>query len=251
MKTSPRRRPLRSARPAAASGIVLLALLGGLGASLAGCELPGAMMASAERFEPVPFEAKYTGLEGRSVVVLVDAPSFVQYEHPRAVPVLTDLVSAGIVGFVQPEGYEETSDVIPESPPTRILPAREVLRWQDDNYLWPSMDYGEIAAELGAERLVIVDIIDYRLTEPGNVYLWDGYAAADVGVVEADGPDSSQFVATWRVVSRFPYIDGVTRDDASARDVEDGLQIDFARRIVRLFHDYEVIRDQLRKESRR
>ena len=37
------------------------------------------------------------------------------------------------------------------------------------------------------ERLVFIDLYEYRLNPTGNSYLWDGVAGGHIGVVEAGG----------------------------------------------------------------
>lgn len=201
--------------------------------AMTGCQVAGGIADAVEREKIVTVEAEYDGLVGKRVVVLFDTAMDVRYDFPNAVPLLTDYLAMWIAAHCLD---------------SQVLPTRDVMAFQDANPGWPSMDYADIASFLNAERLIIVDLIEYRLMEPGNSYLWNGYIVADVGVIEADGPDPSSFVYQKRMASRFPTVDGVTRDQAPKSTIEDGLQIDFSRKTARLFYTYEIRNEDLMRE---
>lgn len=212
-------------------GCILAAIAFALVAS--GCQVAGGIADAYEREKIVTVQAEYDGLAGKRVVVLYDTSMDIRYDFPNAVPLLTDYLSMWIAAHCMD---------------SEVLPTRDVMLFQDANPGWPSMDYADIAQFLNAERLVIIDLIEYRLMEPGNSYLWDGYIVADIGVIEADGPDPSSFVYQKRMASRFPTVDGVTREQVPQATIEDGLQIDFSRKTARLFYTYEIRNEDLMKE---
>src|SRR5690606_19308630 len=102
--------------------------------------------------------------------ILIDAPLDIQYSYPGAVPMLTDLITLGVARHC---------------PGARVLATREALSYQASNAHWAMEDYGKLAGDLGVTRLVLIDLVEYRLFEPGNSYVWDGAAVADVNVFEA------------------------------------------------------------------
>ncbi len=228
---------------AAARSIVTLmylcavALLAGLGlSSMGGCAAVGGMMAAAEEYEEVDIPAEYRGLDGKKVAVLVDAPMEIQYEHASVVPMITDLVGLNIRAYC---------------PQAMVLDTRETLAFQYNNVYWNTMDYALLAKELQAERIVLIDINGYQLTEPGNPYLWDGRASADINVIEAESPDPSAFAYRKNLAVRFPGMSGVTQDDATESSVEQGLQIALSQATVRLFHDHVRTKGDIRDQTKR
>ena len=100
------------------------------------------------------------------------------------------------------------------------------------------MPYGDIAASLGVNRIVLIDIPEYRLNPPGNRWLWDGVCAATVNIIERDGIDPDMFADTFTVTSAFPDVEGVDRTAASADQIETGLLADFVKRTAWLFHEH-------------
>lgn len=215
-------------------GVVLALLV--FGCFCGGCQFLGVMAASNERFEEVDIPAEYRGLDGKTVAVLIDAPYEVQYEYPLIVPTLTDLINLRIAAML--------------SDTTRVLLTREVLNYQADNVYWAAMDYRDLARDLQVERLVIIDLIEYRLLDSGNSYVWDGRCTGDVLVIEADGVDPSTPVYTKRVYSVFPKASGVSRDSEPRSAIERGLMSDFMQRVVWLFHDHQRTKEEIRKEAR-
>lgn len=224
----------------AATAVVASTLLvGALGVG-AGCE-PIAFVAGAiDAEKDVEFTAEYEGLNGKRVAVLVDAPLDAQYEHPTAVPRLCEYFSAGL---------RESCDG------AQILPPNYAVAYQANNVYWPTMDPEDLAAALKVDRLVIVDLVEYRLNAPGNSYLWDGVIVADINVFEADSADPGAVVFSKRIKSRYPSLDGVRRDQAPQSTIEQGLQIKFAQDATNLFRTYTRkkgdIDEEIRKERHR
>jgi len=202
----------------------------------AGCEAFGYAVQSIDSESDVEFVAKYDGLNGKRIAVLVDAPLDTQYEHRTVVPALCDYISAGL---------KEIADG------ARILPPNYAVAYQANNINWPSMDLGDLARVLGVERLVIVDLVEYRLNAPGNSYLWDGVLVADINIFEADGADPTTPVFSERVKARYPSVDGKRREDAPAATIEQGLQIKFAQDTVNLFRTYTRKKGDIQADTRK
>ena len=222
---------------------VLSLLIGGLGlvlsSGLSGCivaQATGGMLESNQRFQKVDIDAKYRGLENQRVAVMISAPYEIQYEHVAAVPAITDLISVGIAGGVA--GAE-------------VVPTNLVLAYQDNFVYWEQMDYADIARDFGVSRLVLVDLVEYRLVAPGNSYVWDGYAAAEIDVIEIQDGRNYRYGYSDRVIGRFPSVRGVGRDQEPQAAIEQGLQLDFGRRVLWLFRDHTRTRDEISKDLQR
>ncbi len=213
--------------------------LTGLCASI-GCEAIGYVAQAVDSETEVEFTAKYEGLNNKRIAVLVNAPLSAQYEHPTAVPRLCEYISAGLRDSC--EG-------------AKILPPSYAVAYQANNINWYTMEIPELAKVLGVDRLVVIDLVEYRLQAPGNSYLWDGVIIADVSVFEADGLDPMTPSFSERVKARYPSVDGVRREDAPQATVEQGLQIKYAQEATKLFYTYSRkkgdIEADVRKERHR
>ncbi len=219
--------------------LVLLLLWAALLLFASGCQIGnviGGMAKSAERQKLVDIPAQYEDLADKRVAVLVDAPMDIHYEHSQAVRNITEYLSLLIAGNCRE---------------VRVVPTRVVLAYVNQNVNWTMMDYNQLANEIGVDRLVMVDLIEYRLFEQGNSYYWDGQVVADVNVFETEGVDSTDFAFSSRVRTRFPYNEAVSRSQAPQGQVESGLQKVFAQSAAWMFYDHQRKNADLIDEARR
>lgn len=210
-----------AAMAAGACGAAMLALLAAGGCQVMG--IVGAVSGQLERAKKIEVLAEYDGLRNRSVAVVVQSDLSLLYEHPTVAPNVAANLSGRIAAEV--EG-------------AKVLDPRVVLQWQWQTPNWTALPYGEVAEELGVERVVVVDIHEYRLHPPGNSWLWDGVAGATIGVIERGGFEHDEFAETFSVVEKFPDMEGVAKDSANARQIETGLLSKFIQRIAWLFYDH-------------
>ena len=204
-------------RTAAAVGCCCLAL------ASVGCIAGaiGALGQQMERGQKLDVPAQYDGLEGKTTAVIVNADYATLVEHPEVVGNVCANVSVRIKQFVKDAS---------------VLPPGQVLDWQYRTPQWRALPYGEIAKELGVDRLVYVDLYEYRLNPMGNSYLWDGVAGANIGVIETDGLSPDEFVFTTNVIERFPDKEGIGRESARREDIQRGLLTLFIQRTSWLFY---------------
>ena len=202
----------------AAAAVLLVGMLASAGC-IAGAV--GAIGQQIERGKKLEVPAAYDGLEGRTCAVIVNADYATLVEHPDVVGNITANVSVRIRQYVK-----EAS----------VLPPGEVLQWQYRTPQWRTMPHGEIARELGVDRLVYIDLYEYRLNPLGNSYLWDGAAGANIGVIEADGLAPDEFVYTTSIVARFPNKEGIGRESARREDIQRGLLTLFVQKTSWLFY---------------
>ena len=168
--------------------------------------------------------AEYEGLAGEDFAVLVQADLAIQANHPRAVNVLTNAITRRLAA-------EEVGA-------TGMVPGPRVREFQYTNPSWEAMSFADVADEFTVSRLVVVDLYEYRLFEPGNSHIWDGRVAVNVGVVEADGavPDDFSFARELRV----SYPDGSRSvSELSEEHVEAVLQQRIIDRVSWLFYEHE------------
>jgi len=166
---------------------------------------------------------RYDGLEHHSVAVLVDAPLDLQYTKPE----LLDQVAGGLMSRLQEH-----------VPNIKMLHPMQVRNWQFTTPQWNAMAFGEMVEELGVDRIVLVDIQEFRLHPRGNQWLWEGVCRASIGVIERDGYDTDSFADLWEVSSQFPDIEGLDRDSATEWEVQTGLLSEFIKQTSYLFYTH-------------
>lgn len=198
-------------------------MLGAAGCTSLGM-LVGGMAESARRTGTSDIQAEYTGLQGKSFAVVVAADRATQADFPDVVARVTLEVSKRLAASAGASGY---------------VPGERVLQWQYNNPRWATMPMSELAGHLGVQRLVYIDLIEYRLNDPGNAYLWDGLATANVGVVEADTPLADDFAMQKQVSVRFPDNEGSGPADIPFAAVNTELSRRLTERAAWLFFDHE------------
>lgn len=181
----------------------------------------GGMARSEDAQRLVETPARYSGMDNRSVAVIVQTDYSTLFEYPGLVTTVTGGVTARVGRWANN---------------VQVLDPQQVLNWQYRTPQWAALPLGEIAAQLNVDRVVFIDILEYRLHPPGNRYLWDGEAVARIGVIERDGIDPDSFSDTFDIVSRFPNIEGVGIESADRAQIETGLLADFVKRCAWLFH---------------
>ena len=198
--------------------------------STSGCIIPAAIGGMAESFQrtgTTDVDAEYRGLEGHSFAVVVNADRSVQANEPgllnRMTSRITDRVAKQYVGTVG----------------TAFIPADRLLTVLYNNPQWPAMPPSELGAMLGVDRLVWIDIIEYRLNEPGNQYVWDGVAAGNVAVYDINSMLADEPVFERSVQVAFPDSQGFLRQQISPAAVTSELSNRFVTRTSWLFYDHE------------
>lgn len=194
--------------------------------AMSGCMLAGltsVIGANIEKEKEIEVLAKYRGLENRSVAVLAHTMMSTAYEYPTAIP--------NVVGNVANEIQQNVGGA-------RVLDPRHCVAWMHQNPGWPTTPLADLAEELDVDRVVVIDMYEYRLNPEGNAFLWEGVAAANIGVAERDGIDPDSYAEELQVISKFPDMEGVGREQAGAREIELGLQKTFVDEISYLFYDH-------------
>jgi hypothetical protein len=194
--------------------------------TLGGCgveRLIGGMAQNYEYQKLKEVHALYPDLENKTVAVLVDVDLGTLYEHPDVVLTIATNVSR---------------DVQLNVPGVRVISPTYVTEWQFRTPMWNAMPYGEIAESIGVDRVVHIDLYEFRLHPPGNRWLWEGVCAANVGIIERDGLDPDAYADVFPVESSFPPLKGVARDSATADQVRRGLLTLFVEQTSGLFYPH-------------
>lgn len=214
----------RWARPAVLA--VAAAVAGGL--TLGGCHAVGFFAEAYRKDSTHEIKAEYTGLEGKSFAVVVSVDRMVQADHPGIVDRLTAKITERLSSYQN----------IPRA--GGFVPADNVLRYVYNNPAWPSKPFSELAKSLGGvDRLVYVEIMEYRLNDPGNAHEWGGVATGNVGVVETDGVSPDQFTFEKSLSVRFPDKKGYNPANLSQSVVTTALSARFIDRVTWLFYNHQ------------
>ena len=210
------RRSSRQGRSRTARLAVRCTVLAAMVFSLSGCAvgyLIGGMASSAERTGSTTIEPEYTGLEGHTFAVVAWADRSTQSQYPALVPNLIQRVDLRLAEEANASGH---------------IPGDYVTQYLANHPQWVAWPRSRLADELDVDRIVLVEINEFRTNEHGNEYLWDGLAWATVSVVErgASGSDAEAFRKEIRV--RFPDARGYGPSEIG----RDGITSTLLKRII-------------------
>lgn len=195
--------------------------------TLGGCQLVGMMAASEQRYGSHDVEAEYTGLQGKSYAVVAWADRAMQAEYPALVPSLIERVDERLAAESGASGH---------------IVGNEVTAYLSNNPQWVAWPRGRLNEELGAkgvDRVVLIEVNEFRTNEPGNEYVWAGQAWATLSVIErgAEGSDAEAFRKEIRVT--FPDGRGYGPEDMTKQVVASTLLKRLVDRAAWTFYDHE------------
>lgn len=203
--------------------LVTVTLAGG------GCDVAGmlAVAVFGDTFATTKIDAEYNGLEGKQVAVMVAADEMTLYQYPRA----AEQISRSITGMLNGNMKE-----------VHVIAWERVLKYQRANPDWGITPYGQMIEALHVDRIVYVDLTEYRTHDPGNLHVGRGVVRANVGVAEAQFKNSSGFAYQQTVNAVYPSDNNIGIPEADKQSIQEGLSVALATNIVRLFHDHKVKR---------
>ena len=192
-----------------------------------GCQVVGiigAMAQSAEELGSTVYPAEYDGLDERSYAVIISADRVIESDNPGITARLTQIIDRDLRANTLASAH---------------IPAGRLLSKLYADPSWQALPRGELAEKLGVERLVVVELVEYRLHEPGNRYTWDGVASGVVEVYESESglPDDPMFERTIAVA--FPDRTGLLEEEIPREVITSELSRRFGERVSWLFYDHE------------
>lgn len=196
-----------------------------------GCQLVGlvgAMADSAHRQGTTTYPADYDGLEGHAYAVVVSADRMIEADHPGITARLTQIIDR---------------DLHANAGATAHIPPDRLISYLYANPSWQALPRGELGDRLGVDRLVVVELVEYRLHEPGNRYTWNGVASGIVEVYETDSalPDDPMYEHS--IAVRFPDKEGMLEEELPRNVVTSELSRRFGQRVAWLFFTHEEKND--------
>ncbi|UYV12503.1 MAG: hypothetical protein NCW75_14545 [Phycisphaera sp.] len=207
--------------------LAILVLL--LGATFAGgCNIlgfAGALEEQRRRTGKVWVDGVYNGLEDQKVAVVVDASN--------------DIYATGgeeVVGAVL---VEVIARLVANAEAESVVPAADIMRVLYDEPDLLDRTYDEVAARLGVDRLIVIQLDEFRLAEPGNQYVWSGQAAGNLLVIEADSYIEDDVRLEQYVNVTYPDRANTTIDDLTAQVVALELLRRFANRSSWFFYRHQ------------
>jgi hypothetical protein len=207
---------------------VLLTGLALAGLCLGGCQLIGGAIELYRKDATHEIKAENTGLKGKTFAVVVSADRMIQADYPELVEYMCKRVT------------ERLADNKNEPRAGGYVPADQVLRYLYDNPSWPSKTMVDLAKGLGGvDRIVYIELNEYRLHEPGNSYEWSGVAAGTVALVEIDSPVPETFAFEKVVSVTFPDEKGYGPTQMPQNLVSTALAARFIDRASWVFYDHQ------------
>ena len=181
----------------------------------------GYVMTGGEK--PVEVDAQYTGLDNRTVAVVVTVDAHTRYRHPDAPLLLTRAVGGQMSAHLAS---------------TTFIDPGQIAQFQKDHPYWHTLPYGDLFDHLPADRLIVIDLYEYDPHDPDNRHLWRGQMSANIGVVERDSANPDAFVYHNTVHAQYPA-HPVPLLKSDEQTIELGMRDRFARLVVRLFYDHK------------
>jgi len=185
----------------------------------------GCQAMQREKKKMIDVSAEYMGLDGQKVAVMVAADELLLYGYPQAPIQLCRAVTGKIAVNV---------------PDVNVTIPAEIIRFQKENPYWQNIRYSELVKKMGVDKIVLIDLVEYRTHEPGNAHLWQGIITANVGVLDALAEDPDNFVFYNTVEVRFPEKSSVGLVNSDDESIQLGMLILFARDAGGLFYDHQA-----------
>jgi hypothetical protein len=209
--------------------VVAIAALGAAG-PMSGCAIIGFIAGGIDEATPRKVDAQYRGMSGKDFAVVATTDRMIEADFPGVIPKVIGDLSERLANekAVDASGY---------------VPADRVLAYLYAHPNWLTRPMSEVAKDLGVQRLIFVEVTEYRLNEPGNSYIWKGVAAGVVQVYEADSPlpDDPAFDHALQVV--FPDDSAVAATDMPGNVVGTELVKRFVDRVGWLFYYHTEAKD--------
>ena len=204
----------------------------GLAVAMAGgCNIVGifgGMVESYKKDSTHEIEAKFTGLRGKTVAVVVAADPAIASKFPDLIAAVTARVT------------ERLADVQNDTDVVGVANPIEVLEYTYNHPGWAAKSRVELGKDLGGvQAIVMIEIDDYHLHDPGNAYLWNGVAQGNVGVFDLTSSTPSEYAHRTNISVKFPDKSGQGPETFSATIVDSQLAKRFIDRASWIFYNHQ------------
>ncbi|MCC6360937.1 MAG: hypothetical protein IT450_19530 [Phycisphaerales bacterium] len=203
--------------------LISISVVGAFLATLAGCQLIAApfLMWGPEPTKDVP--AEYPYLPGKKVAIVVWADTDTLFEFPQVQFEVAEYVTAAMKGNVKGASF---------------VPNRQVVDYQRRDSAWERRSPNDIGRDLGADRVLMLELTEYTTREPGSPHLKRGRVAANLKIYDSDHKDSAPTYKA-NIACKYPTGDAADwgGDDRSVRAA--AMQL-FADEVAGKFYDRKV-----------
>jgi hypothetical protein len=201
-----------------------------LACSLSGCWLGGAY----ERTQGKPVASEYKGLAGHTAVIVVYVPDGLVNNYPRAAREVMDFFRVELLKGV---------------PNVRLVSLDRVEDWQRSTD-WIKLSDKDVANHFGVDRVIRIEMVEYRTKEPGVEGYVKGRINANCRVVEVVkgetpriGWERRGITAEWPTESNMEML-RINENVVRMRTLEM-----FAQTLAKAFYDHNELTPSM--ESRR
>lgn len=170
--------------------------------------------------------SEYGGLESKTVAVVITASPYTLFRQPM----MPLLVAKAVSGRMSEQ-----------LPTTTLVDPTQIIDFQKQNPYWSTLPYGDLAQRLGADRLILIDMISYSTQDPNNKHVWRGTMRANINVVESDSANADAFAYTNTVGARYPD-HPIPLLDSDEQTIQLGMLKLFSHRVIGLFYDHKEAR---------
>jgi hypothetical protein len=209
--------------------LLLLAVLMG-GFSLSSC---GFMGAAEEQQNGKQVDATYKGLDDKTLAIVVYTDMATTLEYPDA--------RKEISAFLTAQFHQNM-------PKVRLVNYMDVIHWQDDTQGWEKLPEKDIGTHFSVDRVLYIELLDYRTREPGGLNLLRGRIQATAAVFEVDMPAPA---AVWQQAFDVYWPDPMPEDVLHGNDdtVRKRVLEEFSDQVVGCFYDHKKIDKSAREKS--
>ena len=173
--------------------------------------------------------AQYLGLEGKRVGVIVAVSDHTHFRHP---------------GLQRQLAREISRRIQLNLPDSQVMNPDTIVLWQADNEFWTARRPSVLLDALRVERLVMVEVGEFRLSDTGDTNIKRGVISANVNVVEDDAPDPDNFGFTQSLRVAFPdeFRTRIGLVVADEQDIQTIVISRFTEEAAGLFYDFTMTR---------
>lgn len=211
--------------------LLALTLAGGALVCQSGCVIGtviGGMAESYRRESTKTVKAESDVLQGKSFVVLASADRSIE----EAAPGITALLISRIT--------DRLADTKLDAGTTGVVPPSMVVQYIYDNPGWRAKSTEDLAKDLGGvQRVIYVELTEFRTKEPGNQYLYDGVCAGTISIAEADSKLADYYSFEKTILVKFPDETGRRPDEIPETAVRTELIRRFVDRATWPFYTHE------------
>lgn len=201
------------------------------GLSMSGCvigTIVGGMAESYRRESTKTVKAETDVLQGKSFAVLVSCDRSIEEAAP------------GISSMLVSRITDRLADSKLDAGTTGVVPPAMVLQFMYDNPGWRAKTNEDLGKALGGvQRLVFVELTEFRTKEPGNEYLYDGVCAGTVSVAETDSKLADYYTFERSILVKYPDERGRRPEEIPETAVRTELVRRFVDRATWPFYTHE------------